>query len=112
MNKCKCKSYNRPQEYQTDNSLILKCPLVDRPFGSKSPKPKEICVDKCISKVINHLWKHNVSTKSSCCGHKYGNPEIVLDNNTHEMNADIVRKLIKEIDNREFELYSWKLTKL
>ena len=107
-----CISSNRPEEWQTREQVILEYPFVDRPFGEKSPEPKKIPIDACIAPVIKHLWEHNIVTRNSCCGHGYKNPEIIVDENTHPQNADMIRKLIAEVDEREFGILSWKLTKI
>ena len=81
-----------------------KCAFVYYEKGEKT-----VCVDACISHVIKHIWNNGVFTKGSCCGHngKYGKPSIILDSSIK--NADKVRKLISEVDERDFKLMSWNL---
>ena len=97
---CNCKSYNQPEEDQIDESVVL--PLDD---GT-------VCIDKCISKVIKHLWKNDIYTISSCCGHNKRKPSLVFTENLSGIEAYRIKRIIKEIDDRDFDIMSWILTNL
>ena len=112
--KCKCISLaiGKSSKWQIDKSVKLIPPFPNRPFGGKPTPHKPIYVDACIVKVLEYFWERNIYTKSSCCGHNTANPSIVVENNLAEENAKMIHKLIAEIDDREWEIYSWKLVKM
>lgn len=96
---CKCKSYNNIVN-GSDNEVILLNPFTN----------KNVCIDYCIADVIKYLWKNNIRTGGSCCGHNKYNPQIVI--NDYNINKDYVKKIrniIKEIDNRYFDILSYEL---
>ena len=64
--KCKCISYNQPEDWQTDKELILQPPFQE----------KSVCVDYCIAGIILFLWEKGIHTLGSCCGHNEKNPSI------------------------------------
>lgn len=92
---CDCYSYNADTG-KTPNVLIQ-----HKTSGTKA-------IDACIAPVIQKLWDNNIWTIGSCCGHngKFGIPSIVLGEN--EDNYSKIRELIKEVDERHFELSQWK----
>lgn len=67
---------------------------------------KDVAIDACIAPVIKHLWDNGVTTGGSCCGHSKAPPSIVLAEGVE--NYSQIRQLIKEKDNRWFELSQWK----
>lgn len=94
---CNCHSYN--WDIDEDKEEILQLPKwcgVD----------KKVSIDKCIAPVIKHLWEHHVYTINSCCGHNRTFPTIILGEN--EENYYQIRQLIKEVDDRYFELSQWR----
>lgn len=99
---CNCHSYNAD---------IGTVPEVALSPGDYFPdiEHEAIYIDACIAPVIQHLWKNGIWTIGSCCGHngKLGRPGIILGEN-EDSYADI-RRLIKEMDDRHFDLYQWKL---
>ena len=95
-----------------EKQVKLVPPFPNRPFGGKTQPHKPVYVDKSISKTIQHLWEHNIYTKGSCSGHGKENPNIVVENDMCPENAEIIKKLIAEIDGRQWDILSWKLTKL
>lgn len=100
---CDCKSYNL--EIGSRPEVVLDLPWKDYYPGGE--KKTTVCIDACIVPVIKHLWANNVVTLGSCCGHNKYKPSIILQESTE--NADHVRKIIKEIDDRDFDLLSWNL---
>lgn len=68
-----------------------------------------IMVDHCIADTVRAIWAAGLHTLSSCCGHDRDKPSLVL---TGDGEADAVRKVIAEVDGREFRLYEWKLTEV
>lgn len=113
---CKCKSSNKPTPEKIDDSVCLKMIDYFPELGYETYKDKMICVDACIAKVIEHLWKNKIITHGSCCGHNglFGDkrPMLNLDNNITKEEAERIRSIIKEIDNRDWRLYSWIQTEL
>lgn len=71
-----------------------------------SPKTL-VSVDSCLVRVIQQLWDNGVITLACCCGHGERDPSIVLHNDTTAQEAERVRELIAEVDDRNFELSSW-----
>jgi hypothetical protein len=71
-------------------------------------KTRAICVDECIADVVLHLWERGVVTYGSCCGHNglIGKPSIIIDDNASIAMVKQIRAVIKEVDNREFEIFS------
>ena len=67
-----------------------------------------IAIDACIAPVIQHLWDNGVVTRSCCCGHNIQPPSIILEDNLTARDAAVVRKIIAEVDRRNFILYSWQ----
>lgn len=92
---CDCHSYNG------DFGTIPTVQIQHKTAGTKS-------IDACIAPVIQKLWDNDIWTIGSCCGHngKFGFPSIVLDGN--EDNYTHIRELIKQVDDRNFELTQWK----
>lgn len=101
---CNCHSYNQ------DNPGSGKTPTVQlKPPKEWNSEKESICIDACIADTIQHLWNHGIVTLGCCCGHGRMTPDIVLDQNCSKATADIVRKRITEVDDRDFTLFSWKL---
>lgn len=72
---------------------------------------EDVAVDACIAPAIENLWRHDVFTVGSCCGHGDTRwPSIILDSGVR--NLDRVQELIAEVDDRKFELMQWRLTLL
>ncbi len=65
---CKCISYNRPADGQTDREAFVK------PYGCRS----SYSIDKCIVGDLQKLWDNKIETKASCCGHNVDAPTIIL----------------------------------
>ncbi len=80
-------------------------------LGGSHRKTRKVYVDGCIAHVIQHLWANKIITLSCCCGHNERNPDIVVDGKLlskfHYMNK--IFKLIKEVDDREWEVSQWEL---
>jgi S-adenosylmethionine synthetase len=73
---------------------------------------REVCVDKCIQHVILHLWHHNINTLGCCCGH--GKPELggcsVIIADSYKGRK--IRKIIRQVDNRQWTILQWRLEKI
>jgi len=69
---------------------------------------KTIEIDSCIAEVINHLWTNKIDTLGSCCGHNKESPSVVISTNE---NPAEVRKLLLEVDNRNWIIMRWELIK-
>ncbi len=95
---CECDCYDK------DKCEILILPDYIERTG------RTICVDNCIVDIVKFLWKNNIYTESCCCSHngKFGNPSIVIGQDEDPL---YVKKLIKEIDDREFDIFQWRLVK-
>ena len=110
---CNCWSVGLDVEPYTETKKDK--PVVLQPseyFDTGQLKP--VSVDKCISNVIKALWSKGIWTENSCCGHNgkfcEGNPSIVFANPLSEKEVITIRKTIREVDDREFTLFAWKLT--
>lgn len=101
---CKCWSYNG--DFGTVKPVKLSMLYAILPNGEE--KYKDVNIDACISQVLKHLWDNGIFTLSSCCGHGNRPPSIVLAES--EENYKKIRKLIKEKDERWFELSQWRRT--
>lgn len=104
---CECKSYNG--DFGETPAVKLKMPIYSIPAGEpEQVEYKDVMIDACIAPVLKHLWANRIDTLSCCCGHngKFGGPTIVLAEGVD--NYRMVRKLIAEVDPRNFELSQWK----
>lgn len=105
---CNCHSYNAGKG---ENKEVV----LENPY---SPTKKKVCIDRCITPVIKHLWKNKIPTYGSCCGHggKYFKKEkrsnIIITDNANKEYVDNVKKLIKEVDDRKFKILSYVLTEV
>lgn len=99
---CDCHSYNG--DFGTVPEVMLTMLTSILPDGER--RYKDVPVDACIAPVIQHLWDNNISTGGSCCGHGKNRPSIVLS--VGEENYSRIRELIKEKDDRQFEITQWK----
>src|SRR5690348_4055835 len=99
---CDCKSYNGG--FGKTREVVLPRP----DWMSDGQRVNGVPVDACISEVIKYLWDNDIVTLSSCCGHngRFGRPSLVLGDNVE--NYQEVRDLIREKDNRHFELSQWR----
>ena len=109
---CKCISYNLPEKQQTDASVVMRLPFPNKPVGEPEVPHKKVSIDFCIANTIKHLWENGIYTKGSCCNHNKGKPSIVVNEKTTKEEADKIRKIIKEVDGRDWIIYSWILTKI
>jgi hypothetical protein len=73
---------------------------------------REISIDSCIAHVVAHLWESGIKTLGCCCGHKKQNPSIILGDGSTADEARDAELAIAQVDEREFDLLSWRLTKV
>lgn len=99
---CTCHSYNK----QTGTTPEVKMKHLVSVTPDGEPSYKDVVIDACIAPVIKVLWESGVNTLGSCCGHNKNNPSIVLGE--CEERYSEIRKFIKEVDDRYFELSQWK----
>lgn len=104
---CRCASYNKPDLTGTSNrpEVVLPTP----PHIAEiipSGKPNGIGVDACIADAIRMLWSHKVETLGCCCGHGKANPSLVI---SEPEDAERVKKLLAEHDDRKWEVNQWRL---
>lgn len=94
---CGCISYNRPQPYQTVQSVVLSAP-------EWAPK-STVSVDACIAHVIETLWAEKIWTLGCCCGHN-GEfmRDVIVDRADRHRAEDVVRRLGDPIIVRAWEL--------
>lgn len=101
LSNCDCHSYNK--DVGGNPEKLLKVP-------DYLNMHKEYCsIDSRISHVIQHLWNNQVITVGCCCGHGKNKPSIILNQNSGEKWADTVRDYISLVDDRDFDLLSWKM---
>lgn len=101
---CECKSYNWDIGEVPEKVLVVPNDIAIQIGG----KP-EVCVDDCIAHVIKHLWENKIVTFGSCCGHNKQAPSIIVEESCSEERANQIEDLIKQVDDRNFDLLSWKL---
>jgi hypothetical protein len=73
---------------------------------------RTIAIDECCVNVIRYLWNAGVETLSHCCGHGKLNPSLVIPDGYNEEAIKTIINLIRKIDNRYWDIYQWKLTKV
>ena len=100
MKKCNCHSYNK-ETWKTQEIIISKVVWITADWEEIR---RNICIDACISDTIKHLWCEWINTKSSCCGHWEKTPSIVF---WSIEDAVKWKELLKNIDEREFDLSYW-----
>lgn len=67
-------------------------------------KKETVCVDKCIAKTIEGLWRRDIMTLNCCCGHNETNPSIII----HHLDDPIhTLAVLKAIDDRNFLVGRW-----
>ncbi len=105
---CNCFSYNwdDPKDKSKDESVLLIVPEII--WNYMDSHSGYICVDKCIVKVIEHLWKNYVVTLGSCCGHNRTNPSVIVRENCPEKEVEKIREIIAEVDDRDWEICTWR----
>lgn len=100
---CNCHSHNG-EFGETPNVLVSRSVPVSGGGGQMTSR--DIAIDACIANVIDILWKNNIDTGSSCCGHGVNSPMIVLGE--EEERYSFIKDLIAEVDGGEFLLVQWK----
>jgi hypothetical protein len=99
---CNCRSYNL--DIGSTPEVIMVWPWGDSPDFDYS-----VAIDACISHVIRRLWDAGINTQNSCCGHNKEKPSIIFDENSlSKSRADEIRKIIKEVDDRDFDIICWE----
>jgi len=96
---CDCKSYNLEVGFIDEVVLFP-------PFQSNS-----VCVDWCISELIQKVWSAGIVTRGSCCGHNGFNdlkPSIILDESTTPLQIDELRMILKDNSSMDFSILIWK----
>lgn len=101
MKNCNCHSYNADKG-ETPEVLLKMLVSIDA-AGTRTYR--DVAIDACIAPVIKHLWDNDIATIGSCCGHNRMQPSIVLAEGVDHYSY--VRKLIRDIDPRLFELSQW-----
>lgn len=100
---CKCISSNIPKNGQVENEVILTVPE----WMKSVVKRDTVCVDSCISDIIQGLWRRDIVTLNSCCGHNESNPSIIIH---HSDDPVYVLSVLKTLDNtRDFMVGRWNL---
>lgn len=69
-------------------------------------------VDLCCAKLLQHLWNNRVQTLSHCCGHGKQKPSIVVADYYSPESVGHIKKLISQVDSREWTIFQWKLTEV
>ncbi len=70
---CNCQSYNQPERGGSISEVVL-----DHAKHFPDTDQPTVCVDSCISEVIEGLWALGIRTRHSCCGHNTEPPSIAL----------------------------------
>ena len=100
---CDCHSYN------ADTGEIHAVALTLPDDLCKDDVKRTFCIDACIANVIKHLWENKIVTKGCCCGHNKNKPWVILEDSVERDNIDRVKELIKEVDNRDWQIKFWQL---
>lgn len=95
---CNCNSYNRPKIGHEQSRIVY------RPCDGK-----KICIDDCIADTILFLWKHEIETFGSCCGHNEFCPSVIVENNCTKEKIKEIKHLIAQVDDRLWNIQSWCL---
>ena len=104
--KCNCHSYNAgvgevPEVILPINKYF---PNTTYPDGQKK---ETVCVDACIAKDIEDLWKAGIQTLGSCCGHggrfNCGYPEVILK---HAGDAELANLKLSRT-GRAWRIFIW-----
>lgn len=104
---CNCHSYNGDDINSGKDQEVVLYPPKELFLGKES-----ICVDACISKVVQHLWDNMIPTLNSCCGHNEKPPSIILESYVTSEDVKKIREIVAEIDDRDFKFLAWKLTEV
>jgi hypothetical protein len=87
--------------------------VLDLPDGiDPGKKNRSISCDYCCVKVLIYLWKNNIQTRGHCCGHFKRNPSIVIADGYDDFDIDRIYSLIKDVDDRQFDIFQWRLVKI
>jgi len=90
------------------DDIILKLPdFIARIKGSS-----DVSIDREIAVAIKHLWDNDILTLSSCCGHKIKNPSVVIWDGYGQVSIEEINRLIKDVDDRDWDIFQWKLVKV
>ncbi len=89
---CKCISYNCPEDYQTEPSVVC--------YDKKNTGKEYVEIDACIVPDIKKLWKENIFTFGCCCSHngRFGKPSVVVKQSQ-------INKCIKLLPH--FNIFYW-----
>ncbi len=74
--------------------------------------PEDVCIDECILPSIQCLWEEKIHTLGSCCGHGKENPGIVITDGYSLEEVKKIRGMLATVDDREWDIFQWKLVKL
>lgn len=96
-----CKSYNK--DIGELPEVIMRRP----DWLPDGERLNGVPVDYCLAPTINHLWKNNIHTLSSCCGHGVDDPSLVIKA-SHAPDLENIFDLIAEYDSRNFTLNYWE----
>lgn len=104
---CSCHSEKQaPNVGGSDLEELLELPIGIVP----DRKGRFVCVDKCIAETIRWLWFNNIQTLGCCCGHNEDPPSVVVESGYTLDDAENIRSLIAEVDDRTWIIYKWQLT--
>jgi len=98
-------------EWNHDKGMASNAVVVPLPDWCDTGKQnRTVCIDKCILHIIIHLWNNGIETLSNCCGHDkgFGKPSIVFPSEYTKARMEHIKRLIRGVDNRGFELSQWK----
>lgn len=71
-----------------------------------------IALDHCLATTVQALWEAGYITLSSCCGHGKNAPSLVLEGGVGPEVVASIRRLIADVDGREFRLYQWQIVEV
>jgi hypothetical protein len=72
-------------------------------------KRRVVSIDQCIVEPIKALWKANIQTTASCCGHFQLNPRVILHRSCSDVEIQKACDILEKVDDREWEVFQWRL---
>jgi len=88
-----------------NNSITLQLP----DYLKETRNNPYVSIDECIISTIQQLWDNNIITHGCCCGHNKDNPSIVVESNYNTDDIIKIKRILKQIDNRKWIIYQWRL---
>ncbi len=73
---------------------------------------RTVSIDECIVPVIKALWDERFETLGCCCGHGKEAPGVVIASSYGVHDVRWIKKVVRTMDDRKWDIYQWKLVKV